>query len=221
MLLLAVDTSGRNGSIALARCFAPNLCEVLEVAALEGGTFSAQLVPQIATLLSGHGASKNDLDAFAVVSGPGSFTGLRVGLAAIKALGEILAKPIAPVSFLEVVATVGQVESKCLAALDAGRNQVYVGEYDRNRIVSEQLLTMEEFLNFPKGSRVITPDANVASPAREAEFTVQQPARPRADTVALLGWQKIQVGEVVSPEELEANYLRRTDAELFSPPRQD
>lgn len=222
MLLLAVDTSGRNGSIALARCFAPNLCEVLEVVALEGGTFSAQLVPQIASLLSGQGATKNDLDAFAVVSGPGSFTGLRVGLAAIKALGEILAKPIAPVSFLEVVvATVGQAESKCLAALDAGRNQVYVGEYDRNRIVSEQLLTMEEFLNFPKDSRVITPDANVASPAREAEFTVQQPARPRADAVALLGWQKIQGGEVVSPEELEANYLRRTDAELFSPPRQD
>lgn len=219
MLLLAVDTSGRYGSISLARCSAPNLCEIIEVAALEGGTFSAQLVPQIASLLSGQGATKNDLDAFAVVSGPGSFTGLRVGLAVIKALGEILAKPIAPVSSLEVVAMAAR--SKCLAALDAGRNQVYVGEYDGRRIVGEQLVTMEEFLNFPKDSRIVTPDANVVSPARAAGFTVEQSARPRADAVARLGWQKIQAGEVVCPEELEANYLRRTDAELFSPPRQD
>lgn len=221
MLLLAVDTSGRNGSIALARCSAPNLCEILEVAALEGGTFSAQLVPQIASLLSGHGVSKNDLDAFVVVSGPGSFTGLRVGLAAIKALGEILGKPIAPVSFLEVAAVAGEARSSCLAALDAGRNQVYVGQYDGKRIVTEQLLTMQEFLNSSKDFPVITLDANVTAVVRAAGFTVHQRARPRADAVATLGWQKIQSGEVVSPEELEANYLRRTDAELFSPPRQD
>lgn len=218
MLLLAVDTSGRNGSIALARCVAPDLCKVLEVAALEGGTFSAQLVPQIASLLSVHHVTKDDLDAFVVVSGPGSFTGLRVGLAVIKALGEILAKPIVPVSFLDVVAMAGQAKTRCLAALDAGRHQVYVGEYDGRRIVREQLLTMEEFLDLPKGFPVITPDANVASHTREAGFAVQESARPRADAVAQLGWQRIQAGQVVSPEELDANYLRRTDAELFSPP---
>ena len=218
MLLLAVDTSGRNGSIALARCVAPDLCKVLEVAALEGGTFSAQLVPQIASLLSVHHVTKDDLDAFVVVSGPGSFTGLRVGLAAIKALGEILAKPIVPVSFLDVVAMAGQTKTRCLAALDAGRHQVYVGEYDGRRIVREQLLTMEKFLDLPKGFPVITPDANVASHTREAGFAVQESARPRADAVAQLGWQRIQAGQVVSPEELDANYLRRTDVELFSPP---
>jgi tRNA threonylcarbamoyladenosine biosynthesis protein TsaB len=218
MLLLAVDTSGRNGSIALARCVAPDLCKVLEVAALEGGTFSAQLVPQIASLLFAHHVTKDDLDAFVVVSGPGSFTGLRVGLAVIKALGEILAKPIVPVSFLDVVAMAGQTQTRCLAALDAGRHQVYVGEYAGRRIVREQLLTMEEFLELPKGFPVITPDANVASHTRDAGFAVQESARPRADAVAQLGWQKIQGGQVVSPEELDANYLRRTDAELFSPP---
>src|ERR1700745_3689287 len=105
MILLAVETSGKDGSIAVARA-SENAREtseltILEVVPLEGGTFSAQLVPQIASLLAKHGLSKNDIAAFAVASGPGSFTGLRVGLAAIKALAEGLAKPIAGVLLLE------------------------------------------------------------------------------------------------------------------------
>ena len=104
MLLLVTDTSGRNGSVALARDVPGGEVEVIESVPLEGGTFSAQLVPQISSLLTKHHFAKGDIDAFVVVSGPGSFTGLRVGLAAIKALAEILAKPIVPVSLLEVVA---------------------------------------------------------------------------------------------------------------------
>src|SRR5436189_934174 len=104
MLILAVDTSGKQGSIALAHGLSNGKCDVIEVVPLAGGTFSAQLVPQVAALLSKHGFKKQDIDAFAVASGPGSFTGLRVGLAAIKALAEILQKPIAAVSLLEAVA---------------------------------------------------------------------------------------------------------------------
>ncbi len=107
MLILAVDTSGKFGSIALAQC-ERDACMPLEVVALEGGTFSAQLVPQITGLLAKHGFGKRDVEGFAVASGPGSFTGLRVGLAAVKALGEVLQKPIAAVSLLEAVATDGE-----------------------------------------------------------------------------------------------------------------
>src|ERR1700741_3954113 len=105
MLLLAADTSGKQGSIALARCESGDACQVIEVVPLTGGTFSAQLVPQIAALLTKHGFTKKDIGGFAVASGPGSFTGRRVGLAAIKALAEILGKPIAAVSLLEVMAS--------------------------------------------------------------------------------------------------------------------
>src|SRR5579864_997124 len=102
MLLLATDTSGKHGSIALARTEdvpgKSRHVEVIELVPLAGGTFSAQLVPQIAALLAKHALTKNDIGGFVVVSGPGSFTGLRVGLAAIKALAEILGKPIAAVS---------------------------------------------------------------------------------------------------------------------------
>src|SRR5437870_12914521 len=132
MLILAADTSGKQGSIALARGLDNGKCDVVEVTPLAGGTFSAQLVPQIATLLAKHGFSKRDIGAFAVASGPGSFTGLRVGLAAIKALVEILGKPVATVSLLEAVASAGAGRSRgrVIAALDAGRNEVYVGEYE-------------------------------------------------------------------------------------------
>src|ERR1051325_4577466 len=124
MLLLAADTSGKLGSIALARCGQGDICDVLEVIPLEGGTFSAQLVPQIASLLAKHGFGKQDLGALAVASGPGSFTGLRVGLAATKALAEILDKPIVAVSLLDAVTASANGSGKVLAALDAGRSEV-------------------------------------------------------------------------------------------------
>src|SRR5262245_37920871 len=62
MLILAADTSGKSGSIALARCDVR--CDVLATIPLEGGTFSAQLVPQIATLLAAHNLSKAEIDGF-------------------------------------------------------------------------------------------------------------------------------------------------------------
>jgi tRNA threonylcarbamoyladenosine biosynthesis protein TsaB len=216
MLLLATDTSGKFGSIALARCHGGDDCEVLEVVPLEGGTFSAQLVPQIAVLLAKHGFTKENLDAFAVTSGPGSFTGLRVGLAAIKALGEILDKPIVPVSLLEAVAVAAPGPGKILAALDAGRGEVYVGEYEAATMLSERLLTRSEALASANNHQIVTPDASIAQSARAADLTVTEIERPRSDAIARLGWRKLENKETISPEALEANYIRRSDAEIFS-----
>ena len=103
---------------------------MIEVVPLDGGTFSAQLVPQIAALLAKHGFNKQDVGGFAVVTGPGSFTGLRIGLAVIKALAEVLAKPIAAVSLLEAIAVAGAAHGRVTAVLDAGRGDVYAGEYE-------------------------------------------------------------------------------------------
>jgi tRNA threonylcarbamoyladenosine biosynthesis protein TsaB len=222
MLILAADTSGKFGSLALARCEADGRCEALEVVPLTGGTFSAQMVPEIAALLTRHNATKQDLDAFAVASGPGSFTGLRVGLAAIKGLAEILQKPIAAVSLLEIIAGAAVVGRPILSALDAGRKEVYVGEYevvsDEARMQSERLLTNAEFGEACRGQLVITPDANVAEVARVNAIEVREIERPRADAVGQVGWRKILRGQTVSPEALEANYIRRSDAEIFSKP---
>ncbi len=222
MLLLAADTSGKQGSIALAPCGPEKDCEILEVVSLTGGTFSAQLVPQIAALLQKHGFGKGDIDAFAVASGPGSFTGLRVGLAGIKALAEVLGKPIAAVSLLEAVAAAARADRRVLAALDAGRGEIYVGEYEsqgdgRTRVtLSERLLTKEEFLSAANGAVVVTPDKSVTDAATAAGLRVQDMERPRSDAIARIGWRKIQLGETTSAEALDANYIRRSDAEIFA-----
>ena len=221
MLLLSADTSGKHGSIALAQCGPGEACEVLEVVALAGGTFSAQLVPQMAALLAKRGFGKQDIGAFAVASGPGSFTGLRVGLAAIKALAEVLRKPISAISLLEVVALAGEREGRVLAALDAGRNEIYAGEYQVDasvQMVSERLLTRQEFLSSASSAPVITPDLSVAEVARIAGLQVEEIERPRSDAIARLGWKKILAGETVLPGNLEANYIRRSDAEIFAKP---
>ncbi len=228
MLLLAVDTSGKNGSVSLARVAAgrPEV-EVVETVPLAGGTFSAQLVPQIAALLEKHGYSKKDLAAFAAVSGPGSFTGLRVGLAAIKALAEALRKPIAAISLLEAVAESGHSGGRVLAALDAGRSEVYVGDYEiggnagdsQPHMPGERLLGREEFLADAKGKAVVTPDATLAELLQPAGLRCERIEYPGSAVVARLGWERIRRGQTVRPEDLEANYIRRSDAEIFAPPK--
>jgi tRNA threonylcarbamoyladenosine biosynthesis protein TsaB len=223
MLLLAADTSGKHGSIALARVTpGQGEVEIVEVVPLAGGTFSAQLVPQISALLEKHGYRKSDLAGFAVVSGPGSFTGLRVGLAAVKALAEVLHKPIAAVSMLEAVARTSAGRARVLAALDAGRGEVYVGDYDLEpevRMRSERPLSRKEFLTEAEHHVVITPDAGLAQLVREAGLRVEQTAYPDTGVIARLGWERIQRGKTVSPEALDANYIRRSDAEIFSKPK--
>lgn len=217
MLILAVDTSGKNGSLALVR-FEGATFDTLELFSLDGGMFSAQLVPQISALLKKHGLAKSDIDGFAVAAGPGSFTGLRVGLAAIKALAEILQKPIAAVSLLEAVALAAEQEGRVLAALDAGRGEIYCGEYEisdsRAKLISQQLWTEAEFAAGAAGGIIATPDAKIAEVAREKRLKAILIAPLRADAIARLGFERIRAGEVVAPEALDATYIRRSDAEF-------
>lgn len=242
-VLLAVDTSGKNGGIALARIPAstdasPKL-EVVEVVALAGGTFSAQLVPQIADLLARHNVQTSDIDAFSVVSGPGSFTGLRVGLAAIKALADVLEKKIAAVSLLEAIALSTKTKGRLMAALEAGRGDVYAGDYDvvneKATQLEERVLGREEFVEAAKTKYIVTPDSTLFELARRSRSHVEPDSRqsssqnpeqnselvsyPSAGLIAEIGWQKFQSHQTVTALDLEANYLRRTAAELFGKPK--
>ena len=225
MLLLAVDTSGKHGSIALAEA-QPGLTPVtvLEIVALDGGAFSAQLVPEIAALLQRHGSgrTKRDISAFAVVTGPGSFTGLRVGLAAIKALADSLQKPIVAISLLEALARQTAERGRVLAILDAGRNELYVGDYEIDesksaRMSSEQLLSRAEFIHLIQGaghsfSAIATSDDTLSKSFLNDDVSVRLVDYPHAGVIAQLGWERFQRGEIVGIEELEPNYIRNSIA---------
>ncbi len=236
MLLLAIDTSGKNGSLALVRVLSEQgEIVVLEGVPLAGGAFSAQLVPQIALLLERHGHEKRELDAFVVVNGPGSFTGLRVGLAAVKALAEALEKPIAAISLLEAIAWNGMgggtpARGRILALLDAGRGDVYAGDYaveenssgllhrNSERLLGREALLAEAGLPENREKVLITPDAALAEALRAAGCEVVQVEYPESAVIARLGWEHLRRGLTVGAEALEANYMRVSDAEIFSKP---
>jgi tRNA threonylcarbamoyladenosine biosynthesis protein TsaB len=219
MLILAIDTSWKHGSLALARGDAERF-ELLQTAALTGGAFSAELVPQIAAALARQNLRKHEIDGFVAVSGPGSFTGLRVGLAVIKGLAEVLKKPIATVSVLESLAIASGASGRVFVALDAQRGEIFLGEYDVNSgratpLREESLLSQEAFLEaLPLDVTVVTPDASLV-----VRTTVRQVERPGAEAIARIGLRKILAGEIMPPDALDANYVRRSDAEIFSKPR--
>ena len=269
MIVLAIDTAGREGSVALADAGRGRFA-LLGLAPLAGGTYSALLIPKIMALLEAAGVSKEKIDLLAVNSGPGSFTGLRVGLATVKGLAESLSKPIVAISGLEALAVAAklspqQTETGCptsrpavgltweepshrvIVALDAQRKEVYAGEYElrgeahqdqpdsqkdataqdispRADCVSERLLSLTDFIAEAAERStlraVYTPDATVEHALQAAGIAVETVARPRADLMARIGATRFREGKTISAEELDANYIRRSDAEIFSPSRQ-
>jgi len=217
MLIVGVDTSGKHGGIALARADGGQFT-LIEATEIAGGTFSAQLVPQLASLLKKHGASKEDIDGIAVASGPGSFTGLRVGLAAVKGLAEILHIPIVAISLLEAVVLATKQNGDFLAVLDAGRGEFYIGGYQVVGQVAtlhgqEELLSREELVRLASG-RVVTPEAGLVELLSKSDVRVID--RPGAAAIAEIAVQKLRAGITVPPEELDVNYIRRSDAEIFA-----
>jgi len=218
MLILAIETTGRNGSIALVRDGV-----TLALDAISGGTYSAKLIPLISVMLTRAGVRPQVIDAYATASGPGSFTGLRVGLSTIKGLAEVMPRPIVAVSMLEAIACASGHQGRILAALDAQRHQVFLGEYERAREDisrhSESLLTEAEFeaaMGGAGNARVVTPDASVATLLLQAGIPFQQIPAPQADVIAQIAVDKVKRGQIVSPEALDANYIRRSDAEIFA-----
>ena len=210
MLMLAVDTSGRQGGITLARGDNHNF-EVIESASIEGGTFSAELIPQISDLLRRHNLTAQDLQGVVAVTGPGSFTGLRVGLTAVKGLSEVLQIPIAAVTALELLLAAVN-ESAAMAAIDAGRNEVYVA-WQKAGEGQEGLLPFAGAVESARSQslRVVTSDANLAARFANSELV----NFCSSEIAAQIGLKKLLSGETTDVLALDANYIRKSEAEYM------
>lgn len=232
MLILGIDTSGRQGSVALLQ--APEEAQggplrTVELAPLNGGQYSELLVPGIAGLLERHGLEKRSVALLAVASGPGSFTGLRVAIATAKGLAEAFGIPVVPVSVLEAIllASAGVLcsrgdQGRAVAAIDAQRGEVFWGEFAgghlREEICGREGLAAALAAGSPPAI-VLTPDEALAARLRDAALEVELVARPSAEDIARIGYGKFLDGVRADVASLDANYVRRSDAELFSAPK--
>ena len=222
MLIVSVDTSGRKGSVALCRGEGEAF-EVLQLISLEGGTYSAQLLPRIAEALRRSHIKKDDVDGFVAVSGPGSFTGLRVGLSTLKGLCEVLHTPLATVSMLEaIVLTHGREKKSATAVLDAGRGEIYVGEYrnesHRATLIQQYIVKLDEFAVHDSNLNgdVLTPDTKVAERLQSTNRKIVLVDSVDAAGIGRIGLSKLLRQENADPAEVDVNYIRRSDAELFA-----
>jgi tRNA threonylcarbamoyladenosine biosynthesis protein TsaB len=132
-MLLSLNTCGTTASVALG--IADRGAEEIRIVAtaeLAVRTYSARLIPEIAAMLAGQRATLRDIEAIVVVNGPGSFTGIRVGLSTAKGLAEAAAIPLLSLSRLALLAGASGLPH-VLAVVDAGRGEYYVGEYRDGR----------------------------------------------------------------------------------------
>ena len=216
MLLLGIDTCGPDGSVALGRATAAGM-EILGERALAGRSYSATLVTAVRELLEQEGISLGQVDGIVAVNGPGSFTGVRVGLSAVKGLAEGQRATVTAVSRLEVLAAKAGAEA---AALDAHRNEIFL-RVSRAGTAWELLAGREELAAERLGEKPVGA-IGVCEEAAERELRAEWPeaelARVDAPTAAdalRLCAARVAAGETVELALLDGNYLRRSDAEIF------
>jgi tRNA threonylcarbamoyladenosine biosynthesis protein TsaB len=213
-LILAIDTTREAGSLALAR--GEELIDETLVHA--PGGFAHVIYGQLAQLLGRHGVKPAMVDCFAAASGPGSFTGVRVGLACVKGLAEALGKPAVAVSNLEAMASFGSAPRRAVV-MDARRGEIYGAVYDdAGRLVSpEVVMTLAAWLEtLPEGEMefiAMDPAALAGTRFEHARIVTASPAL--AGAIARIALARFLGGEASDPAALDANYVRRSDAELL------
>jgi tRNA threonylcarbamoyladenosine biosynthesis protein TsaB len=199
-MILSIDTTGDIGSLALVDD--DRIVEEVELQSPDG--FAHVLFSAIEQLLTRHRLTLQQIDAFASASGPGSFTGVRVGLAAAKGLAEATGRKMIAVSNLKALASFG---SRALRAvvIDARRGEVFGAVYDSaGRAVCDEVVMVYESWaeTLPVGDIEVI-DART------------QPQRALAGAIGKIASAQFAVGLAHDPATIDANYVRRSDAELL------
>jgi tRNA threonylcarbamoyladenosine biosynthesis protein TsaB len=215
MRILLINTAGGVGSVALADTELAEAIVATEM--LPGRTSSERLVPAVRRLMGDAGWRLSELAAVVVVHGPGSFTGVRVGLSAAKGLSEAGGVPLIAVSRLALLAACMDGEDRPVhAVLDAGRGEFYYGEYVGRHCLREMLMSGEGVLTAAEDGVVVVCEEKVADAL--AGIRPLMVAEPSAGDALPFVVERIGSGDFDDAGTIDANYLRRTDAEIFAKP---
>jgi tRNA threonylcarbamoyladenosine biosynthesis protein TsaB len=235
VLILALDTCDVRGGVALLR-HQSLLADVPHTAPED---YSSWLLPAVARALASGGLTLGDIDLYAVAAGPGSFTGVRVGLTTVKAWSEVYGRPIAVVSRLEAIAAQSIGSSSYVAGFfDARRDQIFAVLYRRQatllqRVDEEMVIAPDKFLEWctaEAGSAKIDwvstdPACLTRTPQWSSRLAlsekVQEISPLLAPRIGQIGYRLALQNQLTDALSLDANYVRRSDAEIFwkGPPR--
>jgi tRNA threonylcarbamoyladenosine biosynthesis protein TsaB len=207
-LILSIDTTHEFGSIALTR--GETLVEEVALQAPDG--FAHIIFSELDSLLRRHGCALPQIDCFATAVGPGSFTGVRVGIACIKGLAEAVGRPVVGVSNLEALAAFGTSPLRA-PVLDARRGEIYGAVYDAGGTLvhDEVVAKLAVWLaGLPGGVEFVSTDFTELGGA-----PVTQAPRALAAAIGRIARRRFEAGQTMDPASLDANYVRRSDAELF------
>ena len=233
-MILGIDSSGKTASVALV----DQGIVLAEYQTNIGLTHSQTLLPMVAEIFSRTSHTANELDAIAVSSGPGSFTGLRIGAATAKGLALPYNIPLIEISTLAGLAAnvadlYNDVSDHAASEtvyvhpiMDARRQQVYTAAYHQNRLIgAEEAIGIEELTQ-----RLNQEDRNIhhlflgdAVPVYKEylmknltvpfRFASPQNMLQRASSIALLGEQELFLGKTVSSAAFRLSYIRKPQAE--------
>lgn len=218
MRILSLDTAAAQGSIALVQDG-----EVArQVVPQAPGGFGAVIFREIESFLADQKVELHDIDLFAGGAGPGSFTGIRVGLTVVKGLATVLGRPCVGVSNLQALAALGTAPLRAVV-LDARRGEIYGAVYDARLapIAPEVVAPLQSWLaNLPKEElEFVTPDfpelRTALAATRFANAPLLEGCQPLAGAIGRIAYARALANQIPSTESIDANYVRRSDAELF------
>ena len=213
-MILSIDTTSEFGSIALTD--AGRMVAEMLLHSPDG--FGHILFSQIERLLAQHGVAVDQMDCFAAAAGPGSFTGVRVGLTAAKGLADATGRQVVAVSNLRALAFFGSAALRA-TVVDARRGEVYGAVYnDELEIVSpEVVMRFPDWLKtLPAGSfEFIATDFSPFAASVALGVPVITAPRALAAAIGHIAARDLARGRARDAAEIDANYVRRSDAELF------
>jgi tRNA threonylcarbamoyladenosine biosynthesis protein TsaB len=209
--ILAIDTTGDPGSLALVE----DNSAIEEVVLESPDGFAHVLFGEIERMRARHAVSLSQIDLFAAASGPGSFTGVRVGLTAAKGLAEATGRHVVAVSNLQALASFGTRALRAVV-IDARRGEIYGAVYDAalNLVCDEVVISYEKWLvTLPSGDLEFITSGFPITGVEHAP--VIQAPRALAGAIGKIAAARFEKGLAQDPAAIDANYVRRSDAELL------